>query len=76
MTRFTQMIIGTRTDELHVATFSTNGNFGFVIELGEYHRPLVSSEPKFASAQQAEASAQAVIIACVLELEQRAQVIR
>jgi hypothetical protein len=45
MTNLTHMIIATRED-VYVAAFGKD-KFGFLIELGEYHRPLVSSEEVF-----------------------------
>lgn len=65
MTRLTELIIATRTDELHTSTFSHAGKFGFVLELGEYRRPLVSSGPDFESAQDAEDYVQRLIAACI-----------
>jgi hypothetical protein len=45
------MIIASRED-VYVAVFGKD-KFGFLIELGEHHRPLVSSEPAYDSPEEA-----------------------
>lgn len=60
MTNLTAMIIATR-DDVYVAVHSSDGKHGFVIELGEYHRPLLSSKLVFDSEGEALESAEGII---------------
>jgi hypothetical protein len=52
MTNLTAMILATR-DDVHIGVFTNGGKSGMMIELGEYHRPLCSTEAIFNSEQDA-----------------------
>jgi hypothetical protein len=57
------MIIATR-DDLHVGTFTKNGKVGMVLELGDYHRPLVSTDAIFDTEETARSYAAQLIEEC------------
>lgn len=53
MTRLTALIIQSR-DDVHVEVFGSDSKYGFWITLGEYHRPLLTSNADWKSSEDAQ----------------------